>query len=135
MVLLTRINVARGMLGLILWSVGVPAFAQSPVSPLRPASDVAAPWHADRQHTAARAAADTSLHVNSARRVQATNRRGRRALSCGSKLLWGLGIGAGLGATYGTLLRGRADEPAKFTAATTTLFGLVGLAVGYGFCR
>jgi hypothetical protein len=67
--------------------------------------------------------------------AQSPSSRSSGRWPCGKKVLVGLGIGAGTGLAYGLLVGGRVDEPGKFKLATTTLFGLIGAAVGFRLCR
>lgn len=88
---------------------------------------------APRRHLALPRAAITT--TTSRLLAQSTPSRSTSRRSCGEKILIGLGIGAGTGVAYGALVGGRVDEPGKFTLATTTLFGLIGAAVGSRLCR
>ena len=50
-------------------------------------------------------------------------------------MLIGLGIGAGAGATIGAAAWKSVDQPAAIPGSTTTVFGIMGPAVGYTRCR
>ena len=63
-------------------------------------------------------------------------RQTRLGLSCGNKLLLGLGIGAGIGAGLVTFALARNGEMAGEAALGVPLvFGGLGAAVGYKLCR
>jgi hypothetical protein len=120
------------VLTLVLNSLGAAAqssdFERLDLTGITPATTQAA--ESPRDHQMLLRAAITHLPL-----AQNTSSRSSGRWPCGKKILVGLGIGAGTGLTYGLLVGGRVDETGKFKLATTTLFGLIGAAVGYRLCR
>jgi len=54
--------------------------------------------------------------------------------ACGNKILRGLMLGAGAGATWGVVLSANLDEP-RIIPSFAALFGMVGAAGAYHLCR
>jgi hypothetical protein len=129
-------NRLRGILGLVIWAFSAPAHGQSVVSSPPASHQAPAVIGASSNQVAGRgpiAAAAVRAVVDSVTLVQSRpNRRSRG--SCREKMWLGFGVGAGGGIAYGALAWRGVDEPGKFMAATTGLFGLVGLAVGLKLC-
>ena len=130
-------NRLRGALGVLIWIMSAPANAQTlePIAPAKetsPALSRASGTPSQGQRPIHRAASQAA--IDSAALTQWQPRHGSRP-NCSKKLLLGLGIGAGIGIGYGALAWRGVDEPGKFMAASTTLFGLIGLAVGLNLCR
>ncbi len=127
-------HVVRGVLALILWSVASPANAQIVVVNPSPAFDSRriSLVSVERQpvgpiHAAVAAAAARGAGLQRAR-------RGTGNFSCADRMLIGLGAGAGVGVGLGLAVRNSFDEPTAGFVAMTTVFGLLGLVIGYKSC-
>ena len=69
-------------------------------------------------------------------RTESGPRRTYLGMSCGGKLLMGLGIGAAVGAGYLTVLRAKGVEGTGEAAfGVPLLFGAFGTVAGYKMCR